>query len=318
MAIQIVAGTAAATPLERLVDDYLIHCQARGLSPRTLDNSYAYSLNQILLPWCAAEGISRVEELDRRTFDRFTLALLARKHPDGRPISKHSVASYVRPVRLMLTWAAREGEQVKAKPQLPRVSKPLRDVLTREELDRLESAAQAERDKLIVRIFGDCGLRLDELTQLNPQNIVRTGRQAYLRVLGKRNRVRDVPIPPQLLRRLERHIDGRPPERSADRIFLSLRRGPIGDYAPMTSHGVHQVVKDAAARARLSKPVYPHLLRHSWMTEMIRNGMSPVQLSVIGGASMQVIADHYTHLTKDDAYEAMIRVLAARRTPSSR
>jgi hypothetical protein len=50
------------------------------------------------------------------------------------------------------------------------------------------------------------------------------------------------------------------------------------------------------------------------MTEMIRNGMSPIQLSIIAGASMQVIQEHYTHLTKDDAYDAMIRVLTVRRT----
>ncbi len=109
------------------------------------------------------------------------------------------------------------------------------------------------------------------------------------------------------------HIDTRPIERSEDRIFLSHRRGATGDYEPMSSHGVHQVVKDAGARARLTKRVYPHLPRHSWMTEMIRNSMSPIQLSIIAGASMQVIQEHYTHLTKDDAYDAMIRVLAAQR-----
>ena len=149
---------------------------------------------------------------------------------------------------------------------------------------------------------------------MTPQSIIRSNRQAFLRVLGKRSRVRDVPIPPNVLRRLERHIDSRPIERTADRIFLSHRRGPIGDYEPMTSHGVQQIVKDAADRAKFTKRVHPHLLRHSWMTEMIRNGMSPIQLSIIAGASMQVIQEHYTHLTKDDAYDAMIRVLTARRT----
>jgi integrase/recombinase XerD len=103
-------------------------------------------------------------------------------------------------------------------------------------------------------------------------------------------------------------------ERSDDRVFLSLRRGPAGDYPAATARAVYDAVKDAAVRARIAKRVYPHLLRHSWMTEMIRNGMSPVQLSVIAGASMQVITEHYTHLTKDDAYDAMMRVLAARRT----
>jgi hypothetical protein len=45
------------------------------------------------------------------------------------------------------------------------------------------------------------------------------------------------------------------------------------------------------------------------MTEMLRNGMSPIQLSLIAGASPEVIANCYTHLTKDDAYSAMLRVL---------
>jgi site-specific recombinase XerD len=257
-----------------------------------------------------------VGDLDRRALDRFTASLLQRTHADGRSISKHTVASYVRPVRLLLTWASGEGEEVHAKPQLPRCSKPLRDVLTRDEIDLLENVMATERDKLIVRIFGDCGLRLEELTHLCPQDIIRSGRQAYLRVLGKRHRMRDVPVPPSLLRRLERHIAGRPEERSADRIFLALRRGPAGQYEPMSPHGVHQVVKDAAARARIGKRIYPHLLRHSWMTETLRQGVSPIQLSIIAGASMQVIAEHYTHLTKNDAYDAMLRVWTTPRDAS--
>jgi len=60
-----------------------------------------------------------------------------------------------------------------------------------------------------------------------------------------------------------------------------------------------------------SREVHPHLLRHSWMTEMLRRGVNPIQLSVIAGASQQVIAEHYEHLTEDDAYESMIRALSA-------
>jgi integrase/recombinase XerD len=311
MAIAVLDG-AAPSPLARLVDDYLNSCHARGLSPRTLDNSYGYALRVVFLPWCTGEGIDDVRLLDARALDRFTSSLLRRQR-HGRPISKHTVHSYVRPVRQMLTWATRMGEEVRAKPQLPHLTKPLRDVLTRDEIDLLEKVVDNERDKLIVRIFGDCGLRINELTQLAPGDIVRSGRQAYLRVLGKLSRVRDVPLPPQILRRLERYIDSRPADRAADRIFLSHRRGMRGDYEPLTNSGVHQVVKDAAVRAGITKRVHPHLLRHSWMTEMLRNGMSPIQLSIIAGASVQVISEHYTHLTKDDAYEAMMRVLSVER-----
>lgn len=302
--------SATPNPLNRLIDDYLASCQARGLAPRTLSRSYGYALQDVFLPWCQAQGVSDVTGLDARTIDRFTASLLQRRHADGRTISKHTVHSYVRPVRQMLTWASRVGENVTAKPQLPKLSKPMRDTLTRNEIDRMENVVATERDKLIIRIFGDCGLRLEELTQLRPADIVRSGRQAHLRVLGKGSRVRDVPVPPQILRRLERHIDGRPIERSADRIFLCLRRGQTGRYEALTGSGVYQVVKDAVIRAGIAKRVYPHLLRHSWMTEMLRRGMNPVQLSIIAGASLPVIQEHYTHLTKDDAYDAMLRALA--------
>ena len=312
MAVHLLDG-GTSSPLERLVDDYLNHCIARGLSPRTIATSYRPALRSIFLPWCEQEGIREISDLDGRAVDRFTSSLLQRQRnrPNGGTLSKHSVHTYVRPVRQMLTWASSVGEDVKAKPQLPRTSQPLREVLSREEIDLMESVVPTERDKVIIRIFGDCGLRREELTQLRPEDVVRSGRQAYLRVLGKLSRIRDVPLPPPLLRRLERLIASRPVDRSEDRIFISLRRGPSGEYEPLTSNGVYQVVKDAVSRAGIRKRVHPHLLRHSWMTEMLRHGMSPIQLSIIGGASMEVIAEHYTHLTKGDAYDAMLRVLTA-------
>lgn len=203
MAVHVLDG-GLPSPLDRLADDYLNACVARGLAPRSIEH-YTYALHSVFLPWCAREGVAQVGALDRRTLDRFTATLLQRPSARGPLLSKHSVHTYVRPVRLMLNWASREGEDVKAQPQLPRREKPLRDVLSRDEIDALEPAMPSERDKLIIRIFGDCGLRLEELSRLHPADLVRSGRQAHLRVLGKRSRIRDVPIPPALLRRLDRH-----------------------------------------------------------------------------------------------------------------
>ena len=125
------------------------------------------------------------------------------------------------------------------------------------------------------------------------------------------------PLPPSILRRLDRLIESRPDERESDAIFLGHRRRD-GAYTALTEGGVYQVVKDAMRRARITKRVYPHLLRHSWMTEMLRQGMNPIQLSIIAGASPEVIAEHYTHLTKDDAYDAMIRALTNGQGPPPR
>lgn len=255
--------------------------------------------------------MSDVAQLDRRAFDRFTSGLLQHIGRYGRTLSKNSVHSYIRPVRQLLAWAASEGERVSATPQLPKLPRLYKDVLSREDLALMEAAAPAQRDQLVIRIFADCGLRLSELLFLTAGDIVRSARQASFRIRGKGDRERRVPIPPSLLRRLERHISSLSKDSRSDRLFLSLRRGPLGYHEPLTDSGLKQIVNVAARRAGIERTIHPHVIRHSWVTEMLRSGMNPIQLSVIAGASPTVISRHYEHLTQDDAYEAMIRALTA-------
>lgn len=310
MAVRVLKTTTPSA-LTLLAEEYLDNCRARGLSPRS-EHQYVYSLHSVFLPWCEQAGISELSQLDRRAVDRFTSELLARTTKAGKPLSKFTVATYIRPIRLLLGWAAREGEAVIARPQLPRRGRPIREVLSRAELDQLERAMPEERDRVIIRIFADCGLRLDELTRLMAGDLIRGGRQLHLRVHGKRDRIRDVPVPPPLARRIDRLLADRPKERSSDALFLTARRGPLGDYDALTGGGIYQIIKDAAAKAGVAKRVHPHLLRHSWITEMLRQNMNPVQLSFIAGASQEVIAGCYAHLTREDAYDAMLRALGAR------
>jgi integrase len=132
-------------------------------------------------------------------------------------------------------------------------------------------------------------------------------------VRGKPDRTRDVPIVPPLLRRLERLAGRRTPDQTTDRLFVSHRRGPTGEYEPLTESGIYKVVTEAAVSAGLGKHVHPHLMRHSWMTEMLRQRMHPVQLALIAGTSLPVIMKHYEHLTKTDGYEAMLSIYSALR-----
>ena len=145
---------------------------------------------------------------------------------------------------------------------------------------------------------------------LEVSSVVRTGRQAALAVHGKGDRHRRVPYHLPCSAALDRHIAGMPKDRRTDRLFLSLRRGRSGDYGALTDSGVKQVVADAARRADIGRTVHPHLMRHSWMTEMLRRGVNALQLRVVAGASPEVIARHYEHLTEDDAYDAMLTALS--------
>jgi integrase/recombinase XerD len=301
------------TPLDILIADYLASCRARGLSRGTIEHAYSFSLKEIFAPWCAANGISDVSELTQRALDRFTSHLYESGGRTGAPLSRHTSHTYIRHVRQFLNWAEKEGEETtSAKPQLPRLPRRVLDVLTRQEIDQLEGAAPTERDKLIVRILADGGLRVGELCSLRVEDITRHDRGALLKVRGKGDKERLVPVRPELARRIERFAKYRPADATGDRLFVSIRRGRGGTYDPLTTSGVGQLLRSLAYRAGLTKRVHPHLLRHSFATEALRRGMNPIQLAqILGHSGLRMIESVYSHLNTTDAYDAMMRMLAS-------
>lgn len=308
-----IVETRETTPLDRLVDDYLASCRARGLSPKTVKFVYAYVLKSVFLPFCRREGVNQPDQVTRKVLDRFSTGLLDTGGSNGR-LSKHSVHSYVRSVNSFLSWAAREGEVgADTKAQLPKLGRRLLEVLSRDEIQAMEDVAKTERDKLIVRVLADTGIRLGELVGLRTSDVVVQGRRHYLRVRGKGDLERLVPISPTLQTRLRRYIDrARPKDVTGDHLFIALRRNAAGDLDPLAASGVEQMIKILAQVAGVQKRVYPHLLRHSFVTWSLTRGMNPIQLAqIVGHTSLAMIQQVYAHLTPTDAYDAMLRVLQA-------
>lgn len=307
-----VASTAPTSNLERLVDDYFMACRARGLSRSTIESSYGYPVRNLFLPWCEANGVTEPSQITKRKVNALSVSLLEHGGKNGRQLSKATVHSYTRGIRSFLRWCKKEGEGKAALPSLPRLPRLLLDVLDRDEIDRLEAGAQTERDRLMICILGDCGLRSYELCSLRPEQIIRHDRQANLHIHGKGELDRFVPLPPSLLRRLERYLRiSRPADTRREEVFISLRRGRSGDYEPLTPSGVLHLVKSAADRAGIEKRVYTHLLRHSFITNCLRAGMSPILVAkIVGHSSLRMIERIYSHMTNQDAYDAMMDMLA--------
>ena len=310
--LRVVPGSADASPLHRLLDDYLASCRARGLSDRTIDGAYGYPLRRVFLPFCDDEGITEPEQITPRVLDRLSAKLLDNDSHRGRPMSKHTVHSYMRAINHFLGWAGREGEQVRAKAQLPHLPKQLVDVLSREEVQAMEDAAQTERDKIIIRTLADTGIRVGELVALRPPDLQVQGRNQYLKIRGKGSRERLVPLPPALYRRLRRYADrSRPDDTNSDRLFLALRRSPLGTFDALTTSGVSQLLRALAVTAGIKKRVHPHLLRHSFATWALTRGMNPLTLAqILGHSSLVMIQNVYAHLTPADSYDALLKVLA--------
>lgn len=301
----------ALSPIAALVDDFLAARRTEGRSLRTI-GWYEDTLRRELLPWCASEGITDTAQLTPALLGRYTTRLLDQGGARG-PLSRATVRSYVKAIRGFLSWAADPeggGVTVGAKPKLPQESHKVVDTLSREEILRMETVAKAERDKLLVRVLADTGIRLGELLGLRIQDIVEPRRGEYaLKVHGKGDRERLVPLAPALHRRLRRYLAAREVE-GHDPVFVALRKGPDGRYPPAGKSGVEQAIRVLGQEAAIEKRVHPHTFRHSFATEWLRRGGNIISLQhVLGHADLTMIQSVYSHLDSSDDYKAAMAVL---------
>jgi integrase/recombinase XerD len=291
------------TTLDQAVTDFLADTRAKGGSPRTTEH-YTMTLTRVFLPWCASEGISKPSQLDQGALNRFNSYLLNRP---GRRLARESVRSYLRPVRLLLKSAG-----VTAKVQTVKSERKVLDTLTRAEIAAMEAAADSERDRLIIRLLGDSGIRLGELLALRPDSLTVQGRDALITVHGKGGKQRFVPILPALAARLKKYAEkGRPDDDYSGRIFIGIRRHG-GSHAALTGRGVQTMLKAVAAKAGIKKPVNPHAFRHSMATNMLRAQSNPIALAqILGHSDLTMLTRTYSHLVTSDLSREMLRALTA-------
>lgn len=308
--------------VRELVREFLADCERRTKLPADNDDrlsrktvrEYRGPLEQVLLTYCAKKGISDTANLTADELERLRDDLAANGGKTGRQLKTPTVNSYLRGINACLSWAERRHKGSGSRVKLYKLKRPRYDVLSRDEIDRIEAAAERERDRLIVRLLADTGMRVGELVGLRITDIKSDGGRVFLTVNGKTDE-RDVPLMADLHRRLRRYInDTRPKKAESDRVFLALRRSPWGGVEPLTESGVQQIIRDLAEAAEIGRRVHPHLLRHSFITDRLNRQMSPIHLKeMVGHKSMAMIDRVYSHIKPADVYEAFQRSEQARR-----
>jgi integrase/recombinase XerD len=180
---------------------------------------------------------------------------------------------------------------------IPKVHAHLPSTLSEAEVTQLLATPFPEtplgwRDRAILEIFYACGLRLSEMPALRLEGYLAD--EALLRVIGKGNRERLVPMGRRAQGALDRYLaEGRPllvKAKSGGEIFLAKHgRG-------LTPRRVWGLVKETMGRAGLTKNVYPHLLRHSFASHLLAHGADLRVIQELLGHVSLATTQVYTHV----------------------
>ncbi|MDQ8051993.1 MAG: site-specific tyrosine recombinase XerD [Pedobacter sp.] len=183
----------------------------------------------------------------------------------------------------------------------PKLSRKLPDTLNIHEINKMIDAIDASkpegmRNKAIIETLYGCGLRVSELVELKISNV--NAETEFIKVIGKGNKERIVPIGRVALKLLEIYIH-------QVRSHLQIKKGHE-DYIFLNRLGsrlsrisVFKLIKTLAAQTGIHKNISPHTLRHSFATHLIEGGadLRAVQ-DMLGHASITT-TEIYTHLDRD-------------------
>jgi integrase/recombinase XerC len=282
--------------LNEAVDEFGRHLHAeRGVSPHTL-RAYLGDLAD-LCAYASTVGVTEPAEVDVSLLR----AWLARQHALGR--ARATLARRTAAVRAFTHHLHRRG-LLENDPGLllgtPKKRRDLPGVLTQDDAARLLETLDAEgpmglRDLAVLEVLYGTGVRVSELCGLDIDDLD-TGRRT-VRVLGKGNRERTVPIGEPAVRAVEDWLRaGRPAvatETSGPALFLGARGGRL--HPTSARRIVHSRIADAGTMPDLS----PHGLRHTAATHLLEGGadLRSVQ-EILGHASLQT-TQLYTHVSAE-------------------
>lgn len=266
----------------------------QGLSANTRD-AYEHDVERFT-EWCESEGRD-VLTTDLALLHQYTEALYA------TDAAASSIARMLCGVRSFFRFLQLDGMIEQDPSELlesPRLPRHLPTVLTVEEIDRIKAAINLEkpegqRDHCIIEVLYSCGLRVSEVCSLRLSDLFLT--EGFIRVIGKGNKQRIVPISPAAIEEIGWWLDVRRtvdviPE-DEDILFVSLTR-----RKHLTRMAVFRNIRLYAERAEISKEVSPHTFRHSFATHLLEGGASLRAIQMMLGHEKISTTEIYTHLDR--------------------
>ena len=191
----------------------------------------------------------------------------------------------------------------------PKLKRTLPDVLSYEEIGLINasidmSLPQSHRNRAILETLYACGLRVSELVGLQISNYFPG--EGFIKVLGKNNKERLIPISPSAIHYISLYMDSErrhlPVIHKAheDILFLN-RRGKM-----MTRVIIFLLIKEFTAKAGIKKNVSPHTFRHSFATHLVEGGADLRSVQEMLGHESILTTEIYTHVDRQYLREMML------------
>ncbi|MFC2098379.1 site-specific tyrosine recombinase XerD [Bacteroidota bacterium] len=193
--------------------------------------------------------------------------------------------------------------------EIPRIGRKLPEVMSIEEIDSIFaeidlSKPEGRRNRAMLEVLYGCGLRVSELINLRLSHVYFD--KGFIRITGKGNKERLVPIGRKAMREINNYL----PDRNSlshieheheDVLFLNRRGKKLSRVMIFT------IIKDLVAAAGIDKIISPHTFRHSFATHLIDGGADLRAVQEMLGHESILTTEIYTHLDRQYLRDAIIR-----------
>jgi integrase/recombinase XerD len=305
---------AGTPPIRRAIEEYLTFLRVeRGLSPATI-RAYGSDLGDFADARGTADDWARGPD----AAVRYLAARTRRGRPTDPGLAPTSLRRRAAAIRGFYRFAFGEGLidlDIAAHLDLPRMPRLLPETLSVAEVERLLDAAGSDepddprlRDRALLELLYAAGLRVSEALRLDLEDLSLDG--AFVRVIGKGDKERLVPIGEVAILVLRTWLNGQRAAIVSKHLVTAVRGGPVfvGDRGRrLARQQAWAGVKRAASTAGLSDRISPHTLRHSFATHLLEGGADlRIVQELLGHASIST-TQLYTHVTGERIREVYAR-----------
>ncbi len=285
-------------------EEFLEYLQVeRGSSPLTIRN-YRHYLNRFN-NWLESQNIRQtLKDINQDIVRSYRVYLSNLPCGKNETLSRNTQGYHVIALRSFLKWLIKNDYQVMApdKIDLPKVTDRQVKFLTGEMVDRLLNAPtlstiQGKRDKAILEVLFSTGLRVSELTSLNRDKIDLERRE--FGVIGKGGRSRVVFLSTRASEWLKKYLDER--DDKYNPVFIH-HKGKSDPTTPdnkmrLTPRSVQRMLKKYVRKIKLPVDATPHVLRHSFATDLLMAGADIRSVQEMLGHKNISTTQIYTHVT---------------------